>query len=57
MTRTKFSDLRKELLAKPGVAERLSVARQETEEETRLYTLHQKEQTGNPIEMKDDLSG
>jgi hypothetical protein len=57
MAQTKFSDLRNELLAKPGIDERLSVARQETEEETRLYTLHQKEQTGTPIEMKDDLSG
>jgi hypothetical protein len=56
MKRTKFSDLRNELLAKPGIAERLAATRQETDEEIRLYTLHQEEETRTPVEMKDDLT-
>lgn len=43
MARTKFSELRDELLAKPGVAEKLAVARLETNEEIRLYALRHSE--------------
>lgn len=43
MARTKFSELRNELLSKPGVAEKLAVARLETNEEIRLYALRHSE--------------
>lgn len=39
MARTKFADLRAEVLAKPGAAEKLAAARVETDEEIRLYQL------------------
>lgn len=43
MARTKFSELRNELLAKPGVAEKLAAARLGTNEEIRLYALRHSE--------------
>jgi predicted transcriptional regulator len=39
MARTKFSELRDELLAKQGMTEKLAAARLETNEEIRLYAL------------------
>jgi DNA-binding XRE family transcriptional regulator len=39
MARTKFSELRAEVDARPGAAERLAEARAETLEEIRLYEL------------------
>jgi DNA-binding transcriptional regulator YiaG len=39
MTRTKFSELRDTVVAKPGAAERLTGLRAETLEEIRLYEL------------------
>ena len=39
MTRTKFSELRDEMAAKHGAAERLALLRAETLEEIRLYEL------------------
>jgi len=43
MTRTKFSKLREEVLARPGAAERIARARAETLEEIRLYELRRRE--------------
>lgn len=43
MTRTKFSELRAAVVAKPGAAERLAVLRNETIEEIRLYEREQVE--------------
>src|SRR3990170_5676737 len=43
MARTKFSDLRKELEARPGAKERLAAKRAETLEEIRLYELRHAE--------------
>lgn len=43
MARTKFSELRDELLAKPGMTEKLAAARLETNEEIRLYALRHRE--------------
>jgi len=43
MARTKFSDLRKEVMARPGASERLAQARAETLEEIRLYDLRHQE--------------
>jgi hypothetical protein len=56
MTRTKFSDLRNELLAKPSVIQRLAASRQETEEELRQHALHQEESADSPIDLKDDFA-
>lgn len=39
MTRTKFSELRKDVDARPGAKERLAAKRAETLEEVRLYEL------------------
>lgn len=39
MARTKFSDLRDQVVAKPGATERLAALRVETLEEIRLYEL------------------
>lgn len=39
MARTKFSDLRDDVVAKPGAADRLAALRLETLEEIRLYEL------------------
>jgi DNA-binding XRE family transcriptional regulator len=39
MARTKFSELRNTVVAKPGAAERLASLRADTLEETRLYEL------------------
>jgi len=39
MARTKFSELRDQVVAKPGAAERLAKLREETLEEIRLYEL------------------
>ena len=39
MARTKFSDLRDAVVAKPGATERLAASRVETVEEIRLYEL------------------
>lgn len=39
MPRTKFSELRDQLMAEPGVVEKLAVARRETLEEIRLFEL------------------
>ena len=39
MARTKFSELREEVLARPGASERIARARAETLEEIRLYEL------------------
>jgi DNA-binding XRE family transcriptional regulator len=43
MARTKFSELRKELEARPGAKERLVAKRAETLEEIRLYELRHAE--------------
>ena len=43
MARTKFSELRKQVDARPGSAERLAAKRAETLEEIRLYELRQRE--------------
>lgn len=43
MARTKFSELRKEVEARPGAQERLAAARAETLEEIRLYELRHAE--------------
>ena len=43
MARTKFSELRKELEARPGAKERLAAKRAETLEEIRLYELRHAE--------------
>jgi DNA-binding Xre family transcriptional regulator len=43
MTRTKFSELRKQVEARPGAAERLAAKRAETLEEIRLYELRHAE--------------
>ena len=43
MARTKFSDLRKDVEARPGASDRLSAARAETLEEIRLYELRHTE--------------
>ncbi len=43
MARSKFSDLREEVLARPGAAERIAQARAETLEEIRLYELRRRE--------------
>ncbi|MCL2395293.1 MAG: helix-turn-helix domain-containing protein [Acidimicrobiaceae bacterium] len=43
MPRTKFSELRKELEARPGAKERLAAKRAETLEEIRLYELRHAE--------------
>jgi hypothetical protein len=43
MARSKFSELRKEVLARPGAAERIAAARAETLEEIRLYELRHRE--------------
>jgi transcriptional regulator with XRE-family HTH domain len=43
MARSKFSDLREEVLARPGAAERIVQARAETLEEIRLYELRHRE--------------
>jgi DNA-binding XRE family transcriptional regulator len=43
MARTKFSELRKEVDARPGSAERLAAKRAETLEEIRLYELRHRE--------------
>jgi hypothetical protein len=39
MTRTKFSELRNQVVARPGAPERLTELRRETLEEIRLYEL------------------
>jgi DNA-binding XRE family transcriptional regulator len=39
MARTKFSELREQVLARPGAEERLAALRDETVEEIRLYEL------------------
>ena len=43
MARTKFSELRKDVDARPGVKERLAAKRTETLEEIRLYELRHAE--------------
>jgi DNA-binding transcriptional regulator YiaG len=43
MARTKFSELRKEVEARPGAKERLASRRAETLEEVRLYELRRAE--------------
>lgn len=43
MARTKFSELRKQVEARPGAAERLAAKRAETLEEIRLYELRHAE--------------
>jgi DNA-binding XRE family transcriptional regulator len=43
MTRTKFSELRKQVDARPGSAERLAAKRADTLEEIRLYELRHRE--------------
>ncbi len=43
MARTKFSQLRKQVEARPGAAERLAAKRAETLEEIRLYELRHAE--------------
>jgi DNA-binding XRE family transcriptional regulator len=43
MARTKFSELRKQVDARPGSAERLAAKRAETLEEIRLYELRHRE--------------
>lgn len=43
MARTKFSELRKQVEARPGAAERLAAKRAETLEEMRLYELRHAE--------------
>ena len=43
MARTKFSELREEVLARPGASERIARARAETLEEIRLYELRHRE--------------
>lgn len=43
MPRTKFSDLRKDVEARPGAVERLAAKRAETLEEIRLYELRHNE--------------
>ncbi len=43
MARTKFSELRQEVEARPGAAERLAAKRAETLEEIRLYELRHRE--------------
>lgn len=43
MARTKFSDLRKDVEARPGAKERLAAKRVETLEEIRLYELRHAE--------------
>src|SRR6266496_6135995 len=43
MARTKFSELRKEVEARPGAAERLASKRAETLDEIRLYELRHAE--------------
>jgi DNA-binding Xre family transcriptional regulator len=43
MARTKFSELRKQVEARPGAAERLAAKRAETFEEIRLYELRHAE--------------
>ena len=43
MARTKFSELRKEVVARPGAAERLAGAKADTLEEIRLYELRHRE--------------
>ncbi|MEO6468393.1 MAG: XRE family transcriptional regulator [Acidimicrobiia bacterium] len=43
MARTKWSELRKETLARPGAAERIARAKAETLEEIRLYELRHRE--------------
>jgi predicted XRE-type DNA-binding protein len=43
MARTKFSDLRSEVVARPGASERLVAARAETFDEIRLFELRHQE--------------
>ena len=43
MARTKFSELRQDVEARPGAAERLAAKRAETLEEIRLYELRHRE--------------
>jgi DNA-binding XRE family transcriptional regulator len=43
MARTKFTELREEVLARPGATERVAQARAETLEEIRLYELRHRE--------------
>jgi DNA-binding transcriptional regulator YiaG len=43
MARTKFSELRKDVEARPGAAERLAAKRAETLEEIQLYELRHRE--------------
>ena len=43
MARTKFSELREDVLARPGASERIARARAETLEEIRLYELRHRE--------------
>jgi hypothetical protein len=43
MARSKFSELREEVLTRPGAAERIAAARAETLEEIRLYELRHRE--------------
>ena len=43
MARTKFAQLRDDVLARPGAADRLAKARAETLEEIRLYELRHRE--------------
>ena len=43
MARTKFTELREEVLTRPGATERVAQARAETLEEIRLYELRHRE--------------
>jgi len=43
MARTKFSELREQVVAQPGAPERLAARRDETLEEIRLYELRHRE--------------
>ena len=43
MARTKFTELREEVLARPGATERVAQARAETLEEIRLYELRHRD--------------
>lgn len=43
MARTKFSELRKDVVARPGAAERIAKARADTLEEIRLHELRHRE--------------